>query len=236
VVGEIDMRGMTSLAWLLLLSLSACQPTNSSGTTAAPASSAAPSSYVDQNGMMPVGRSGPPHAIADSGDYRHVGSGLVLPLTIDGFRRVDLESYNEDDSDVSSNYRLDSERVGMTAYIFPVWTGQRQPRHVSEIPGICGDLFESMKGDLEYRFKVAHLLEEGPEPSPRFPDAAVSRMAVYEVSGDKVSGNNTPARSEIHMSCGVGKIWIVEYRISYAKDKGADAIRRGFMGTVPLAP
>jgi hypothetical protein len=220
----------------LLVGLAACQSPGNSGSKTAPAGSAVVSSYVDQNGMMPAGRSEYPHAIASSGDYRHAGSGLVLPRKIDGFSRVDLESYNRDDSDVSSNYRLDSEGVGMTAYIFPVWTGQRQPRNVNEIPEICGDLFASMKGDLEYRFKVAHLLEEGPEPNPRFADAAVSRMAVYEVSGDKVSGNNSPARSEIHMSCGVGKIWIVQYRISYARSKDADTIRRGFMAAVPSAP
>jgi hypothetical protein len=220
----------------LLVGLAACQSPGNSGSKAAPAGSAAISSAVDQNGMMPTGRSEYPHAIADPGDYRHAGSGLVLPVRINGFRRVDLESYNGDDSDVSSNYRLDSERVGMTAYIFPVWTGQRQSRNVSEIPKICADLFESMKGDQEYRFMGAHLLEEGPKQNPRFPDAAVSRMAVYEVSGDRVSGSNTPARSEIHMSCGVGKIWIVQYRISYALGKDADAIRRDFMAVVPVAP
>ena len=157
-------------------------------------------------------------------------------MTINGFNRVDLNSFNGDDSDVSSNYRLGSEHVGMTAYIFPVWTGQRQSRNVSEIPEICAAVFESMKGDLEYRFKTSHLLEEGPEPNPRFPDAAVSRMAVYEVSGDRVSNNNVSARSEIHMICGVGKIWIVQYRISYPQDKDTTAIRRDFMAAVPLKP
>jgi|UPI00047FA977 hypothetical protein len=218
----------------LLVGLTACQSPGNPGSRTASVASDAVSSYVDQNGMMPTGSSEYPHAIASSGDYQHVGSGLILPMRINGINRVDLNSYNGDDSDVSSNYRLDSERVGMTAYIFPVWTGQRQSRNVSEIPEICAAAFESMKGDLECRFKASHLLEEGPETNPRFPDAAVSRMAVYEVSGDRVSNNTIPACSEIHMSCGVGKIWIVQYRISYAQGKDADAIRRDFMAAVPL--
>jgi len=218
----------------LLVGLAACQSPGNSGSKTTSAGAAAAPSYVDANGMMPTGSSDYPHDIANSGDFRH-GSGLVLPVAINGFNRVDLKSYNGDDSDVSANYRLGSERVGMTAYIFPVWTGQRQPRNVREIPEICADAFEGMKRDLEYRFKSAHLLEEGPEPNPRLPDAVVSRMAAYEVSGDKVSGNNTPARSEIHMSCGVGKIWIVQYRISYAAGKNGATIRRDFMAAVPVS-
>lgn len=217
----------------MLAGLSACQSPGNSGSKSAPAGSTAVSSYVDQNGMMPTGSSEYPHDIANSGDYRHVGSGLILPSSANGFRRVDLKSYNGDDSDVSSNYRHGSKRIGLTAYVFPVWTGQRQARNVSEIPEICAGAFESMKRDLEYRFEAARLLDEGPEINPHFPDAALSRAAVYEVAGDKVSGNNTPARSEIHMSCGVGNIWIVQYRISYAVNEDVDAIRRDFMAAVP---
>jgi hypothetical protein len=223
------------LAALLVLGLSACQAPGG-GSTAQKSPAAAPS-YVDVNGMLQMTLSEPPHRIdPGSGDYRHAGSGLVLPETADGFRRVDLVGYNDDDSDISANYERGSQRMGMTVYIFPAWTGAGRPVHVSEIPEICETQFEHMKKSAEYRLQDPVLVQEQPEPHPLFPDAALSRMAIYDAAGDRLTRDSPPVRSEIHASCGVGKIWIVQYRISYRQDANVDANRRDFVAAVPIAP
>ena len=218
----------------LLVGLSACQSSTNSGSTTTPGE-AAPTSFVDPNGMMPVMRQESPHAISGSGDYRHAGSGLVLPLESNGFHRVDLMGFDPDNLDVSANYQRGSEGVGMTVYVFPVWLGARQAYHVSEIPEICAYQFEGMKKGVEHRFKDPRLVEEAPVSNSRFPKAAVSRVAIYEASGDTISSTG-PLRSEVHMSCGVDRIWIVQYRISYPQSKNADAIRLDFMAAVPVTP
>jgi hypothetical protein len=230
----MDMnRARLQLVCGLLLGLAACQASTHSGsktTALVPAPS-----YVDPNGMMPVLVQEPPHAIASSGDYRHEGSGLVLPLTIDGFRRVELLGFDPDDVDVSANYKLASARVAMTVYVFPVWLGLRQSYHVREIPEICASHFESMKAAAESRLKEPRLIEEAPQSNPRFPDAAVSRRAIYESAGDMLS-NSPPLRSEIHMSCGVDEIWIVQYRVTYPQTENSDTVREDFMKAVPGNP
>jgi hypothetical protein len=215
----------------LLISLAACQASTNSGSTTTPPG-AAPS-YVDQSGMMPVMHQRPPQAITSSGDYRHAGSGLVLPLESNGLRRVDLMGFDKDNLDISANYRRGSEDIYMTVYVFPVWLGAREPRHVSEIPEICGYQFEGMKKAAALRFKDPRLVEEAPETDSRFPSAAMNRTAIYEASGDMVSKSMPPLRSEVRMSCGVDTLWIVQYRISYPQGKNADAIRQDFMAAVP---
>ena len=228
------MHGSRHLLAALLLGLAACQsPSGSSQSTTA---SVASSSYIDANGMLPVQHSSMPHEISEAGDYRHVGSGMVLPTESHGFRRVDLAGFNADDTDVSANYRLTGKRAILTVYIFPVWAWADRAYHVSEVPEVCKDIFEGMKQAVEYRSKSPKLLREEDQPSSRFADAALSRSAFYDAAGDKVSGMDEPVRSELHASCGVAKIWIVQYRISYLQGDNMDAVSRDFMAAVPLVP
>jgi len=224
--------GRVLLAFLLLCGLAACQQQGQSPQTAKAVGSP---SYIDANGMMPVNPTGMPHELPIAGDYRHAGSGLVLPETTNGFHRDDLAGFTDDDSDVSANYVLHSERVGISVYIFPVWAAQHRARNVSEIPQLCEEAFAGMKAAAEYRLKTPKLLQENAEPNPRFPDAVMSRMALYGADGDLLS-DSPPVRSEIYMSCGVGKIWIVQYRITYPQDYDAETLRRDLMMSVPVIP
>jgi hypothetical protein len=228
------MRFGRLLAALLFCGVAACQAAGTRAPSPSASTGTLPS-YVDASGMLPVSPSGLPHDISQSGDYRHIGSGLVLPKEANGFRRIDLGGFNADDTDISANYELGSKRAILTVYIFPVWAWADRAYHISEVPAVCAQMFEGMKQAIEYRSKNPSLLREESEAT-RFPDAALSRAAVYDTTGDKVSGRDGAFRSELHVSCGVGKIWIVQYRISYRQNENMDAVRRDFMAAVPLAP
>jgi hypothetical protein len=216
----------------LLLSLAACQSVPNPGSPADPAA-AESRSYVDQNGMMPTMRQESPHVIESSGDYRHKGSGLVLPSSIDGFRRTDLMGYDPNDLDIGVNYKSGSEQVALTVYLFPVWLGLREPRHVSEVPDICALQFEGMMKSAESRLDSPQLVKEGPRTGDRFTPVAVSRAAIYDARSDKLS-KTTEIRSEIYMSCGVDEVWIVQYRVSYRQTEDMDKVRDDFMKAVPV--
>jgi hypothetical protein len=73
---------------------------------------------------------------------------------------------------------------------------------------------------------------EGPMPDPRFKDAVVSRQAVYTADKSTI-GPWAPLRTELYYQCGIGKVWVVQYRVTYARGFDAASVIRQLMAGVP---
>jgi len=197
-----------------------------------------PDRFVDASGKLPEPidpGEAPPRSISAAGDYTHAGSGLVLPATVGQMRRVALYSHDEHDVDVSAAYEFPQGGPRVLMGIAPVWSQSSRRLRLNDVPKQCDDLLTIKKFDSAMLVLNGMPVSDAPETSARFPDAALGHVIVYDGAADMVppAPLDVPVREETHLLCGVGKIWVVDYRITYPQGVDASAFVAAFLRAVP---
>lgn len=218
--------------------LAACQGTTA-GTTqgtnqGAKASGSAAPPMIDASGLLPPSSEHAAKRLNVSGDYTHKPTGLVFPVQAGRLVRTDVATYDDTDDDVSASYVVqdDENRMLITAYIFPVWNLFDQRIRLEDVPEACQSAYESAHRQMVDRLKNPSQVNEGPMPNPRFKDAIVSNQAIYTADSSTI-GPWVPVRTELYYQCGIGKVWVVQYRVTSAKAFDTAAIIPQLLSGVP---
>lgn len=63
-----------------------------------------------------------PKNIKEKGDYTHIATGVVFPVSVEGFQRKKLSTFDKQKNDVDASYELDCPGKGktkVTVYVYP---------------------------------------------------------------------------------------------------------------------
>jgi hypothetical protein len=197
-----------------------------------------PDAYVDAAGKLPAPiqpGDTPPRYLSQTGDYAHAGSGMVLPAMVGAMRRVALTSHDARDLDIGAASEFPQGGPRVLVDIAPVWSQSQHRLRLSDVAKQCNDLLTIKKFESALLLLNGMPVNDAPETSARFPDAALGHAIVYDGAADMVppAPLDMPVRQEIHLLCGVGKIWIVDYRFTYPQGVDASAFVSAFMDAVP---
>lgn len=151
-----------------------------------------------------------PVPIEASGDYAHTASGMILPPSVAGFRRVGVYRYDAAARDVSANYHLDlaSGRVLASAYVYPM-----PPAGGATREDACRQEFALRQGELTGVRRGARLLAEGAAAPPKGFAGIPGYRAAYGIEGS-IGGQPRLLRTELHVFCFVAERWIIKYRFT----------------------
>lgn len=212
-------------AGVMALTLAACQ-------TAGPVQRSA-----DYSGTLPAPSSVSLHKVADSADYVHQPTGLVLSAAAGRLKRIDVIETDAARDDVGANYRLEGrDDLDFTALILPIWNVAQGPLALADVPQACRSAYRDAKTAAQMRLHNPRQISETPLDPGRFGDAAFSQSVLFDADGGDMLAD-FPIRSELHVHCGVQKVWVVQYRMSYAPNvPNAAALIEDFMAAVPLQP
>jgi hypothetical protein len=219
-------------ALVLVAGLGACRSGDAPATGSATASPAQPT--VDASGLLPGNSENKAELLHVTGDYIHKPTGLILPARAGDLVRVNVAEYDDEHDDVSANYVLQGaeSRMLITAYVFPVWNMMTERITLQDVPRACQSDYETARQQMVDRLTTPSLVNEGPLPDVRFKDAIVNRQAIYGAERSSI-GPWAPLTTALYYHCGIGKVWIVQYRITYARDFDAAPIIRQFLASVP---
>lgn len=231
IAGGVKLSGGIAFAALTLL-LAACQSSGTPGGTQSTAQR-----QTTYAGALPTPSPVKLHKVTAGGNYVHQYTGMVLPATAGRLKRIDVVETDESRDDVGANYRLaDRDDLDFTALIFPIWNVAEGPLTVEDVPAACREAYAIARTMAQRRLHNPRKVSEGPLAPDRFGDATFTQSVVYDADGgDELA--DFPIRSELHVRCGIDKVWVVQYRMSYAPGiPGADALVQEFMKAVPKRP
>jgi hypothetical protein len=224
----IGSRGVTTMA-VMAVALGACQSPGNS-----PSAAKRQTAYA---GTLPQPSPVKVNNVTGDGDYVHKLTGLTLPATAGRLKRIDVVETDEAKDDVGANYRLqDRADLDFTALIFPIWNVADGPLTVEDVPAACQQAYAIARNMAQLRLRNWRKVSEAPLEPGRFADATFTQSVVFDADGGDALAD-FPIRSELHVYCGVDKVWVVQYRMSYAPGiPGVDALIKDFMARVPAQP
>ena len=227
----VKLSGGVAFAVLSLL-LAACQSSSTPGSTQSAAKT--PTTY---SGTLPAPSPMKLNKVTGDDDYVHQYTGMILPASAGRLKRIDVVETDESRDDVGANYRLaDRDDLDFTALIFPIWNVADGPLTVEDVPAACREAYAIARTMAQRRLHNPRKVTEAALDADRFSDAAFTQSVVYDADGgDELA--DFPIRSELHIICGVDKVWVVQYRMSYAPGiPGVEGLIQDFMTRVPAQP
>ncbi len=158
--------------------------------------------------------------IEDGRTVIHNPSGIRAPRQAGRFHYI--RKFEGKRQDLVVLYAVGSEPGGVRVY----FSGLPEP--VNEP---CDAIIGRRAERIELGTEFIQRLGPWTDLAPLFAGMEAGRAAVFD---SKPDGSDTPMRSEIHILCGTGGSWIVEYRADYPRDsQGSDWIAELIAATAP---
>jgi hypothetical protein len=160
-----------------------------------------------------------PESIPVTGPYTHSASGMVFPPAIGDVPRVNVFRYNDEETDVSAGYNVNTPagHLVATVYIYPAppLTSVGSPTSVvaTARSKLCQDEFASRKAEISRYHAGARLVGEQGFSFRRGNGSFPGKKAVFEYDAD-FGGQRQPVHSEPYVFCYVGDQWAMEYRFT----------------------
>jgi len=158
--------------------------------------------------------------IEDGSTVIHNPSGIRAPRQAGRFHYI--KKFEGKRQDLVVLYAVGSEPGGVRVYFSGL------PESVNEP---CDAIIGRRAERIELGTEFIQRLGPWTDLAPLFAGMETGRAAVYD---SQPEGSDTPMRSEIHILCGTGGSWIVEYRADYPRDaQGSTWISELIAATAP---
>lgn len=175
-----------------------------------------------------------PEPIAVEGDYVHRHNFFRFPVTIEGFKRVELVKYDADASNIGATYRRSGPAGAAlaTIYVYPApWikvtaAGQYQYPDLTDrqLGGLCRNEIEAVKAAVTVLNPSAKIVREGGDVL-KGPDGG--RIALGRVEyrmTDSFEGRVQPLQSQLYVMCFGYSQWILKFRLTAPEGVDLDAV------------
>lgn len=170
------------------------------------------------------------------GSYTQQPTGMVFPVSVDDFQRVEIIRYSKDGTDESGgyNYTRPMNEIVATVYVFPsprVTSFGSPANVVAEARDVeCRKQFKGVEQEVMTAHPDATLVGDGPVTLTQPGGSYSGYKASYDLTNPRAFGRtNVAARSEAYVFCFAGGKWTVEYRIDYPRESDAAALIAAFM-------
>lgn len=174
-----------------------------------------------------------PLPIPAAGDYVHDGSGMVFPVAVGPWQRIELQRFDRDALDVAGSYWLTQPDGGAVAtfYVAPLPIPEGGP---AARDAACHEQFAVYRDEVVRRNR-ARLLTEAKVPAPGGSAFDDGFQATF-----RYAGNGGDTVMQLSLFCFVGGPWAFEYRISQSAEellpKAVAVLMNGLVWTVPPGP
>ena len=171
-----------------------------------------------------------------AGPYTQQPSGMVFPVSVGDFQRVEIIRYSKDGTDESGgyNYVKPMNEIVATVYVFPslrvISFGSPANVIAQARDTECRKQFKGVEQEVTTAHPDATLLGDGPVTLVQQGRSYSGYKASYDLTHPRAFGRtNVAARSEAYVFCYAGGKWTVEYRIDYPRQSDAAPLIAGFM-------
>jgi hypothetical protein len=170
------------------------------------------------------------------GPYTQQPTGMIFPVSVGDFQRVEILRYSKDGTDESGgyNYTKPMNEIVATVYVFPSprVTSIGSPENVvrEARDTVCQQQFKGVEKEVMTAHPNATLIGDGPVTLLQPGKSYSGYKASYDLTSPRAFGRtNVAARSEAYIFCFAGGKWTVEYRIDYPRESNAAPLIAAFM-------
>lgn len=170
------------------------------------------------------------------GPYKQAATGMIFPVSIGDFRRINIIRYDEDGTDESAGYNreIPMSEISATVYLFPSpglsSFGSSQNIIDDTRSRLCVQQFQAIQREVSGAHPDAKLISEGTARLVQGADIHIGYQAFYTLTNPLFfDRRDVASRSDVYVFCFVGGKWTVEYRIDYPQDYDASKEIADFM-------
>lgn len=169
------------------------------------------------------------------GPYTQAATGMVFPVAVGDFQRVNILQYSPNGTDMSAGYNRMQRmaEIVATVYVFPspiVRGPEADTQAVNAVRALaCAAAFQRVQQEVMAAHPDAELLNTNEVVIPQLGVQQTGHLATYRMTLPDFFGRKQVTHSEAYVFCYAGGKWTVEYRIDYPENYNADIPISEFM-------